>query len=161
MDKFCVEIVTVQKAIINMEHTKIFLEHDNSPEGGFGIESVWAIPLEDGSYKIDNILFYAPEYSLGDIVSVENRKGDFFVDGLISESGHSTIRIIFNNIDDVELTRKFLKELDCDSEISDVPILVSVDIPPNVSYSKIKKYLIQGEEMGRWNYEESCIAHND
>ncbi len=144
-----------------MKHTKIFLEHENSPEGGYGIESVWAIPLSEGQYKIDNILFYAPEYSLGDVVSVENREGELFVKGLVSESGHSTIRIIFNNVDDVKKTREFLKALGCDSEISEVPILISVDIPPIISYSKIKKYLIEGEKMEKWSYEESCIAHNN
>jgi Domain of unknown function (DUF4265) len=144
-----------------MKHKKIFLEHENSPEGGYGIESVWAIPLKDGAYKIDNILFYAPEYSLGDIVSVENREGEFFVKGLVAESGHSTVRIIFNNVDDVKETREFLKKLGCDSEISEVPILISVDIPPTISYSIIKEYLIEGEKMEKWSYEESCIAHNN
>lgn len=144
-----------------MKHIKILLEHENSPEGGHGIESVWAIPLKNGQYKIDNILFYAPEYSLGDIVNVENRNGELFVKSLVSESGHSTIRLIFNNISDVKQTREFLKGLGCDSEISEVPILISVDIPPIVSYSKIKEYLIEGEKMEKWSYEESCIAHNN
>lgn len=144
-----------------MEHKKVLFEHNNAPESEYGIESAWAIPLSDNSYKIDNILFYAPEYSLGDIVSVENREGELFVTGLISESGHSTIRIIFNNIKDVEPTRQALKNLDCDSEISEVPILISVDIPPIVSYSKIKEYLIKGEEQKLWSYEESCIAHSN
>jgi hypothetical protein len=144
-----------------MEHKKVLFEHNNAPEGGYDIESAWAIPLSDNSYKIDNILFYAPEYSLGDIVSVESREGELFVTGLVTESGHSTVRIIFNNAEDVKPTREFLKEFGCDSEISEVPILISVDIPPIVSYSKIKEYLIKGEEQKLWSYEESCIAHNN
>ena len=140
---------------------KISFEHENSPEGGYGIESVWAIPLENNTFKLDNLLFYAPEYSWGDIVSVENREGELFVTGLIKESGHSTVRIILNDQKDVEKTRDYLKSLGCDSEISDVPILISVDIPPSVSYLQIKNYLENREESSKWSYEEACIAHRN
>jgi hypothetical protein len=143
-----------------MKHKKILFEHENAPEGGYGIESVWAIPVGNNHYKIDNILFYAPEYSLGDIVSVENRKGELFVNGLIEESGHSTIRLIFNNKDDVQETRTFFKRLGCDSEISQVPILISLDIPSNIDYTEIKVHLDEGEMLSKWSYEEACIAHN-
>ena len=92
------------------QHIKILFEHNNAPEGGYGIESAWAIPINEDSYKIDNILFYAPEYSLGDIISVENRDGELFVTGLIKESGHSTVRIIFNN----KKPEKFKSHIDKD-----------------------------------------------
>jgi hypothetical protein len=143
-----------------MEHKKVLFEHNNAPESEYGIESAWAIPINEYSYKIDNILFYAPEYSLGDIVSVENRDGDLFVTGLIKESGHSTVRIIFNNLNLVSETRDILKAMGCESEISEVSILISVDIPANVDYSLVKEYLEKGEELLKWSYEESCIAHS-
>ncbi len=142
-----------------MKHKKIFFEHQNAPEGGYGIESVWAIPVENNHYKIDNILFYAPEYSLGDIVSVENRDGELFVNGLIKESGHSTVRIIFNSEEYIKETREYLKRLGCDSEVSEVSILISVDIPSNVNYLEVKDYLEKGEVLLKWSYEEACIAH--
>lgn len=141
-----------------MEHTKILFEHNNTPDNSYGIESAWAIPLEK-YFKIDNILFYAPEYSFGDIVSVENRDGELFVNGLIKESGHSTIRIIFEDEKNISIEREYLKSIGCESEISDVPILISVDIPPEVNYKKIKEYLEEGERLSKWSYEESCIAH--
>ncbi len=143
-----------------MEHTKVLFEHENTPEGGYGIESAWAIP-EGKNYKLDNILFYAPEYSWGDIVSVEDRDGELFVTGLIQESRHSTVRIIFKNSIDVQDVRGYLKKLGCDSEISDVSILVSVDIPPEVSHGLVKDYLEKGEALSKWSYEEACIAHNN
>ncbi len=141
-----------------MKHKKIFFEHENSLEGGYGTESIWAIPVGDNQYKIDNILFYAPEYSLNDIVSVENREGELFVNGLVTESGHSTVRIIFNQAMYVEETREYLKNLGCDSEISNIPLLIAVDIPPSVSYIQIKSYLEEGEKLSKWSYEEACIA---
>ncbi|RZS74619.1 uncharacterized protein DUF4265 [Pseudobacter ginsenosidimutans] len=158
MGRCFAEDVIEQKVIINMKHVKIYFEHNNTPEGKFGIESAWAIP--DGEfYKLDNILFYAPEYSLGDVVSVENRNGELFVTGLIKESGHSTVRIIFYNADDIIKTRKFLEDLGCESEISDIPTLLAVDIPTNVNYQIVKEALMQGEAMSKWGYEEACIAH--
>lgn len=141
-----------------MEHLKILFEHYNTPENEYGIESAWAIP-EGENFKLDNILFYAPEYSLGDVVSVEDRNGELFVNGLVQESGHSTVRIILSDKADVVPLREQLKKLGCDSEISDVSILISVDIPPEVDYSIIKNLLVEGENLSKWSYEESCIAH--
>lgn len=141
-----------------MEHKKILFEHDNAANGGFGIESAWAIQVGD-NFKLDNILFYAPDYSLGDIVSAEDRNGELFVTGLVKDSGHSTVRMIFDNKDDVNEIRTYLRSIGCQSEISDLPTLISVDIPPEIDYKKIKEYLDQGSELSKWGYEEACIAH--
>lgn len=141
-----------------MEHLKILFEHYNTPENEYGIESAWAIPVGE-NFKLDNILFYAPSYSLGDVVSVEDRNGELFVTGLVQESGHSTVRVILSDKKDVTPLRERLEKLGCDSEISDVPILISVDIPPEVDYSIIKDLLVDGENLSKWGYEESCIAH--
>lgn len=141
-----------------MEHVKILFEHYNTPENEYGIESAWAVPIGE-NFQLDNILFYAPEYSLGDIVSVEKRNGEFYVTGLVQESGHSTVRVILSEKESVVPLREQLKKLGCDSEISNVSILISVDIPPEVDYSIIKNLLVEGENLSKWSYEESCIAH--
>lgn len=141
-----------------MEHQKIFFEHENEFEGGYGIESAWAVK-EGDFYKLDNILFFAKEYSLGDIVSVEEREGDLYVTSLIHESGHSTIRILFENEDILKHTREYLDSKGCASEISNVKLLIAVDIPPNINYSELKIFLDMGEKDKKWTYEEACIAH--
>lgn len=50
----------------------------------------------------------------------------------------------------------------CDSEISDQPRLVAVDISPSVLYKEIKGYLDEGEVNGKWDYQEACLStsHN-
>ena len=141
------------------QHTKILFEYEDS-EGDYSIESAWALQI-GSNYQLDNILFYASEYSLGDIVSAEEREGELYVTGLIQESGHSTIRILFTREESVADTRSELEALGCSSEISNLPFLVAVDIPPNISYSKIKQFLGNGVEKEKWGYEEACIAHND
>lgn len=137
---------------------KIIFEYIDANEE-YALESAWAEKESDG-YKLDNILFYAPEYSLGDIVSVEHRGGHLYVTGLIKESGHSTVRVLFNTKDDVQTTRDKLKKMGCDSEISNIPILISVDIPPNVDYyNMVKPFLDKGKNDDLFGYEESCLAH--
>lgn len=142
------------------KHYKILFEHSNNAKDEYAIESAWAEKVE-GYYKLDNILFYAPEYSWGDIVNVEDRHGELYVTELVQESGHSTVRILFSDEKDVQPTRNQLKQMGCDSEISDVSILISVDIPPTVSYSSVKQFLETGELDGKWGYEEACIAHDN
>jgi hypothetical protein len=137
---------------------KIIFEYIDANEE-YALESAWAEKEPDG-YKLDNILFYAPEYSLGDIVSAEHRDGHLYVTSLIKESGHSTVRILFDTKDDVQTTRDKLKKMGCDSEISNIPILISVDIPPNVDYyNVVKPFLANGKNDGLFGYEESCLAH--
>ena len=137
---------------------KIIFEY-NDANDEYALESAWAEKLGD-EYKLDNILFYALGYALGDIVSVEDRNGRHYVTGIIEESGHSTIRVLFNNKDDVQPTRDRLKAMGCDSELSDIPILISVDIPTNVDYKIIKQFLEEGKENQIWAYEEACLAHS-
>jgi len=127
-------------------------------EDNYAIESVWAKKMNE-YYKLDNILFYAKEYSLGDIFDVENRDGELFVKSLIEESGNSTVRILFHIEEYVPIARNQLNEMGCECEISDKKILIAVNIPKKVSYTKVKEYLEDGEEKGIWGYQEACIAH--
>ena len=138
---------------------KVIFEYEDF-EGNYALESAWAIKVE-GGYQLDNILFYASEYSLGDVVSTQNREGELYVTGLVIESGHSTIRMLFNDENIVASTRDILSSLGCDSEISNIPNLIAVDIPPNIAYSKIKTFLAEGVNSEKWGFEEACIAHSN
>lgn len=143
-----------------MKLYKIIFEYNDASDA-YALESAWAAKVED-NYKLDNILFYALEYSLGDIVSVEERNDELYVTGLIKESGHSTVRILFNNKKEVQITRNKLMELGCESEVSNIPKLISVDIPGDVDYFKnVKPFLEKGVEKNLWGFEEACIVHRN
>jgi hypothetical protein len=142
-----------------MERVKITFMHENAFEGGPGIESAWAIRKND-NYVLDNILFYAKEYAYLDVVRAKERDGELIVTGLVEASGHSLVRILFFDLDEVSSVRHFLQSEGCDSELSDLPQLISVDIPPDISYSRIKSYLDAGELEEKWTYEEACIAQS-
>ena len=138
--------------------TKILFEYTDLA-GDYALESAWAEPCEAGTYRLDNILFYAPEYALGDVVAVEERLGEWYVTGLVAESGHSTVRVLFTEKGEVLPTQAALQALGCDSELSNIPILLAVDIPPSVLYAEIKVFLEAGVQANKWGYEEACLAH--
>lgn len=142
---------------MNTAMEKIVFEYQDL-EDSYALESAWAEKRGE-FYELRNILFYAPGYSLGDIVSVENRNGELYVTDLIEESGHSTIRIIFYADDVIESTIQKLNEFGCSYEGSNIAKLISVDVPAAVDYKPIKAFLNEGEESELWSYEESCLVH--
>lgn len=121
-------------------------------------ESVWASKLSDNNYKIDNIPFYAYGFACNDIVSTEEHSEQLYVSELVEPSGNSTIRLLFENIENISDVRDFLKENGCDSELSNIKSLIAVDVPANISYKKINEFLHIGELDGKWEYEEACIS---
>lgn len=139
--------------------TKILFEYTDFA-GEYALEGAWAEPSEAGTCRLDNILFYAPGYALGDTVAVEERFGEWYVTGLVTESGHSTVRVLFAEENAVGPTRVALRAMGCDSELSNLPNLVAVDIPSSVSYAEIKQFLEDGEQANKWEYEEACLAHS-
>lgn len=136
---------------------KILFEYTDFNDA-YAIESAWAEKIGD-HYKLNNILFYAPEYSWGDIVSVEEKDGELFVTGLIEESGHTTVRIIFYDEEVLEPTVTWLQKMGCSYEGSNISSLIAVDIPSAVDYSLIRQFLDEGERNEKWGFEESCLAH--
>ncbi len=137
-------------------YLKVLFTHDAFEEES--VESAWV--KEDGeNFILDNILFYAKEYSLGDKILIEERFGEFYASGLVSESGHSTVRILFSEVKFRDSIRIQLKEMGCSSEISNFEKLISVDIPPNVSYQKLSKFLNLKENNGDLEYQEASISN--
>lgn len=136
---------------------KIIFEYKDANDD-YALESAWA-EKTGNNYRLDNILFYAHGYSWGDIVETENRNGELFVTGLIEESGHSTIRIIFFSKESIPQTIDQLEKMGCHWEGSNIPTLISVDIAPEINYIPIRKFLEEGEEKDLWSYEEACLAH--
>jgi hypothetical protein len=122
------------------------------------IETMWAIKRDDG-YVLDNIPFYVKELALGDVVDARpDAEGVLWFSELVRPSGHSTIRLWFSGDEDRESVREALRRMGCASEVSDLPRLVAVDVPPEVPYEKVKAFLEQGERAGRFEYEEACLG---
>ena len=142
-------------------HQKVLLEYAGSTPDQLEVESVWAVPV-DGAYRIDNIPFYAQGIALGDLVAVsQDEDGMLRFRSLVLPSGHSTVRLWFPKDSDsnkVMEVRNQLRGMGCPSEVSDIPRLVAVDIPPSVSYKVVRQFLDEHEKLGAFEFEEACLG---
>jgi hypothetical protein len=139
------------------ERLKLRFPFENS-EGVGETETMWVIKRDDG-YEIDNIPFYVTGLAAGDIVSAQpDASGVLWYSELVRPSGHSTIQLWFANQEDVASVRAALRQRGCGSEVSDLPRLVAVDVPPHVPYEDIKAFLEQGEHAGQFEYQEACLG---
>lgn len=138
------------------EHAKILFSVDGP--SGADVESVWAHKVDDG-FAINNIPFYARDIALGDIVkATPDETGALWFGGIMRASGHSTVRLWFARPEDVASVRAQLRTMRCPSELSELPRLVAVDIPEDVPYEEVKRFLERGEADEIFEYEEACLG---
>lgn len=131
-------------------------------EKEYETESLWC--KSDGDYfVVDNIPFIAKRISLGDTIEAEFDDDDrqYYFEDFIASSGNSTVRLYVyedqtNKIDEI---RGWLQEKQCGTEVFLDRNIIAVNVPKDVFYQPIKKYLDQGEG-NCWTYEESCLEHD-
>jgi len=129
-------------------------------EDNIAEETIWAQPLENGLYQIDNIPFYAPNVSNRDIIAVEVDEGVLYFDNLIEPSGHSTVQIFFFDDRKSKNLLKKLEEIGCKWESMKEQPYYTIDIPFNVNYRTVKEVLNKEAEIGILDYKESCLSEN-
>ncbi len=125
-----------------------------------GVESLWATHIKENIYKVENIPFYVKEYAFNDLIKANLIDGILSVDSLYEESGNSTIRILINE-EDLDLKEEIIDDLiklGCDYEGSNIERLISVNIPKIINYSTVENFLIKGELLDTFEYEEGCIS---
>jgi Domain of unknown function (DUF4265) len=127
-------------------------------EGEQEVETMWAVEREDG-YELDNIPFYVKELALGDVVSATaETDGALYFSKLVRAQGHSTLRLLFSSKENIKPVRDALRQMRCDSEQSDLPSLVAVDVPPEVPYARVKEFLDGLKRDGVLEYQEACLG---
>ena len=92
-------------------------------------------------------------------MAVQDLGKDLYFKEIVHASGHSTMRIIVYDQKQTQSLRQSLRGYGCSSELSHLPMLISVDIPPEIELSKILVFLAQGEKQEFWEYEEASIRH--
>ncbi|WP_375771809.1 DUF4265 domain-containing protein [Archangium gephyra] len=140
---------------------KVFFELQQDEDGYPPVtcESMWATPVGDGLYRLGNIPFFARGVAYEDVVSAVQRDDGTrgFVE-VVRPSGHSTLRIIVYEASEAPALRHELEALGCDTELSHIPNLVAVDVPPAVSLDEIRRLLEMGTVSERWEFEEACLG---
>lgn len=139
---------------INFEFYNDILEEDTT-------ESVWAIVVDEnqGLYKIDSIPFFVKDFAWGDVVFAELEDENLQVKELKEESGHSTIQIIFFDSNAIQPVISFLESEGCSWEGSYMPEYFSVDVPKDVDYRPVKKFLRSMKSKEKLGFREACLAH--
>lgn len=143
---------------------KLDKDQDDYPPADW--EWVWASRVGDATFRIDNVPFFAKGISSGDIVAANQTDKGLIFGSLVQSSGHSTVRVVVlrGDRDDREMQalvadlRASLKALGCSTELSHIPNLFSVDIPPEVSYKAVSEFLSLKENNGILEYEEASVA---
>lgn len=78
-------------------------------------------------------------------------------------SSNSTLRVVaFGDTDKskqeaVRGLRRELKKIGCESEVSHIPNLISVEVSSGTPLVEVLNYLKNGENEGRWEYEEAAL----
>ena len=122
-------------------------------------ESLWASKEQLGLYCIDNIPFYAKGISSGDVVSAEGEGEALVFKELVHPSLNSVFRIYVSDVSDVQAARDSFRNLGCETELSNLPKLVAIEIPGSVAMEPVARLLAEGANRGRWEYEEGAVRH--
>lgn len=129
-------------------------------DDGYEIEGLWCTKIGD-NYVIDNIPFIAKRVSLGDTIKAEydSEENAYYFDDFIEVSGNTTVRVYPLNNSEIDQIKKVLVDLGCECEIFLERKIIAVNVPSKITYKPIKDVLDEGENKGKWKYEESCLAH--
>jgi hypothetical protein len=79
--------------------------------------------------------------------------------GVLVPGGHSTIRVIMYELEQKAATREALHRFGCETEVSHLPSLFAIDVPPNVSYERVVEFLDERASADVLEYEEGAIRH--
>jgi hypothetical protein len=128
-------------------------------------ERLWAEPLGDDLYRIDNVPWFARNLAEGDVVRAfaPDARSWPVVTDRISWSGNCTIRIIPLRSGplqgDLQAVIDRFVPLGAQAEGA-LPAfaLVALTIPPESDLSAIASALQEGESDGSWSFEEGCIS---
>lgn len=116
-----------------------------SPDGD--VETLWATPVGEDRYKLENSPFFAYGVSWLDVVEArEDALGQLAMTRVVEKSGHRTVRLILDD-GDAPLTEadgvvERLQTLGCSYEGYNRRYL-SLDIPPGANFDVVVDALVR------------------
>ena len=138
------------------EKVKIKIMLPGSDWYTFKAETVWATPLGENLYRIDNTPFFADNISYHDVVFAIGHEGYLLFKSVRQRSGHSTYRVMPAKEVSVEAVTTYLetlKELGCTCGVFKSHHL-SLNVPAGLA-AQADILLNVGEEEGILIYEAS------
>lgn len=139
------------------EKVKIKIMLPGSDWYTYRAETVWATPLGDNLYRIENPPFFADNISYHDIVFAVDYEGKLLFKSVRQRSGHSTYRVMpAKDVSFAALIEyiEVLKQLGCTYAILQDHQL-ALDVPIAGAVAKADELLDKGEKDGILVYESS------
>ncbi|MGR4862960.1 DUF4265 domain-containing protein [Caulobacter sp. LARHSG274] len=132
---------------------------------GFEIERLWATPLEDDLYVLDNSPFQVYGVSFGDKVLARSQNGDLTFISVAERGGHSTYRVMLPTGKGHDYFLKYWPKLEacgCSYEgATGDQQLYSLDVPSLDAVQGVYDVLQENENAGVWEFEEAHYFGND
>jgi Domain of unknown function (DUF4265) len=126
-------------------------------DGTADVETLWAVPLGDDKYQLDNSPFYAYSVSWRDIVyaPIDSDEGRATFRHVEAKSGNRTVRVALEEPaergNESQRLLDGLLSLGCTYEGANRR-LISVNVPANVELSRVRDYLIEAE--ANWEHAD-------
>jgi hypothetical protein len=137
------------------------------PDDGWppvGSEGMWAQPLGNGRFRIDNTPWFVRDLASGDVVEATfDSDGVLWAGARIEFSGRLTVRVIPFRAGplggDLQAVLDAFAELGVSGEGA-LPAyaIVALDIPPDSDHGAIIDLLLRGQDDGSWDFEEGCVT---
>ncbi|MGW6904843.1 DUF4265 domain-containing protein [Streptomyces sp. NPDC054940] len=110
--------------------------------------------------EVRNTPFYVKGIAFGDIVRVraDHERRELVFEEFVSESGHSTVRVIINDEDARDMVDAMLRSYECAWEIDATGYLWAIDVPPHVDYASMRIALLRVADEGKIGIEEGALA---
>lgn len=125
-------------------------------------ETMWAEPLGNDLYRLQNSPFAAYGFSYLDVVKAIGNETPEVVE-IVESSGHSTYRVLLEagvlESDRFGHYWQKLENIGCTFEGSQSKLL-SIDVPPSTNIFAAYSILESGEFAGVWEFEEAKCAHS-
>lgn len=119
-------------------------------------EGLWAIPMGDGRFKIDNIPFYAKNLSCDDIVEATPEGDEHVFRRVVDPSENSTIRAVIYDLAHESDVRNDLSTLGCSIEGTGTPGLIAINVPKG-SIENVLDFLENAYADERLDFEEGAL----
>jgi Domain of unknown function (DUF4265) len=128
-------------------------EDSRAPDDGWPApvdsEGLWATPLGEGRYRIENTPWFAQVLATYDVVEAVEYEGTRWVMSRAQWSGHLTVRVAHGDVLDAFTNLGVRGE-------SAAPAyqITALDIPPDADLRAIRDRL----HDGGWGFEEACVS---
>lgn len=126
-------------------------------------EGLWAEPLGDDEFKVDNTPWFVRNLATDDVVrALAGSDGVLWATERVRWSGRCTVRVIPRRDGPLAGDRQAVLELFAPLGVTGEGVeqygMVALDVPPDVDLATVKATLNAGEADGRWYFEEGCVG---